>query len=260
MSDRVDSSEMLMGFRQVAAYRQIIKQISQSANSTLIWGGIMLGFWFMIYTRKGVPNWNTMPLYGYIHLALAVGELAVGLWKKLLPSPFAFLMDAVILLGFAGANGWRAFNQYQQNGNVDTISIAFCAYMLYLAYREFQAWMTINRLLIYRPTRAQLAQFDSLVRDVRKANPETEPNALDLRTRPGWRALLLGEIAFFVASTGDVVVTHRDEVEIDSDDDDERHDPDKPKRSMLWLVGGQFGPFPLDVRSAANYAAWKAAK
>ena len=131
-----------------------------------------------------------------------------------------------------------------------------------MAYREFQAWLTITRLLIYKPTRAQLAQFDALVKDVRRANPEEEHNALNLRTRPGWRALLLGDIAFFVASTGDVVVTHRDEVEIDVEQREEGdlHDPDKPKRAMIYLAGGKFGPFPLDPRNAANYSAWKSGK
>jgi hypothetical protein len=254
-----ESNEMLIGFRQVAAYRAIIRQIARSANGTLVWGGIMLGLWFMIYANNGQPKWDKMPVNGYIHLAIGVGELLVGLWKKFAPSPIAFLMDAFVLLGFAAANGWRAGVIYNQTGRVDFISVAFGVYMLWIAYQQFQNWVAINRALIYRPNREQLARFDELVRDVRRADPEANPNALDLPTRPGWRALLLGDIAFFVASTEDVVVCHRNEVEIEVEEQGESASNDRGRHAMLYLPAGTFGPFPLDAHNARNYLNWKSA-
>jgi hypothetical protein len=254
----VEPSEMLVGFRQVVAYRAIIKHISQSANGTLVWGAIMTGLWVMRYQRAGQPDWDKMPPYLYFHLALAVSEIVVGLWKKFAPSPFTFLLDAALLLGFAAVNGWFAYLRYQR-GIVDPISLGLMAYMLLLAYQQFQAWVQINRALLYRPSREQLAKFDEIVRDVRKADPEADSSALDLRTRPGWRALLLGDIAFFVASTGDVVVAHKAEVdlEIESEEEEETNGPGETRPAILWLPGGQFGPFPLDPRNAANFVAWK---
>ncbi|MFO0938544.1 MAG: hypothetical protein U0798_18725 [Gemmataceae bacterium] len=257
MSERVDSDELLNGFRQVIAYRHITKQISKSANSTLVWGGVMMGIWILIFSQIGFQNWKRLPVYSYFYLGLAVGELTIGLWKKLFPSPAAFLVDALIVLGFAASNGWRAYDIYHRLGNIDMFSCFFAVFMAVQAYREFQAWITIQRLLVYRPTRAQLAQFDSFVRDVRRANPETEPNALDLKTRPEFRALLLGDIAFFVASSGEVIVAHRDEVHIGTEQPSSMAMPGQPKSAMLFLEGGQFGPFPLDERSEANYLAWK---
>jgi hypothetical protein len=246
-----ESSEMLLGFRQVAAYREILNHIRKSANGTLVWGCIIGALWIMAFNQINLP-FHKLPLFMYFHLLLAVSELTVGLWKKIAPSPFTFLLDALLLVGFAAVNGWRAYLQFKVNGSPNLFTAGICIYMCYLAYQQFQAWIQINRALIYRPTRTQLAQFNSLVKDVRKADPEADPNALDLRTRPGWRALLLGDIAFFVASTGTVVVAHKDEVDLESTRSDDS------KHAMLWLPGGQFGPFPLDPRNAANYLNWKA--
>jgi hypothetical protein len=254
-----EPSEMLVGFRQVVAYRAIIKHISHSANGTLVWGAIMSALWVMRYNRlPGQPAWNELPWYLYLHFALAASELVIGLWKKIAPSPFTFLLDAALLLGFAAVNGLYAYARYQR-GIVDPISIGLAAYMLFLAYQQFQAWVQVNRALVYRPSREQLAKFDELVRDVRRADPEADPHALSLRTRPGWKALLLGDIAFFVASTSDVVVAHKEEVDLEIETDEgEANGPDGSRPAVLWLPGGQFGPFPLDPRNAANFVAWKA--
>lgn len=253
-----EPSEMLVAFRQVAAYRQIIKHISQSANGTLVWGGILFFLWFMVYGNNGQPRWDRIPVYGYIHLALASTEILVGLWKKFAPSPVAFLLDAIVLLGFVGSWAWRAYDDYQRVGTVPIVSVGVCLYFLYTAYQQFQAWQHINRALIYRPSREQLAKFDEIVRDVRRANPEADTTALDLRTRPGWRALLLGDIAFFVASTGDIVVAPKSDVDLEIETDEgEANGPGETRPAVLWLPGGQFGPFPLDPRNAANFVAWK---
>lgn len=253
-----ESSEMLVGFRQVVAYREIINHIRKSANGTLVWGAIIGGLWVVTFNQLNRP-FTQLPLFMYFHLALAISELTVGLWKKIAPSPFTFLLDALLLVGFAAVNGWRLYLQMKLNGSPNLLTAGFCIYMSYLAFQQFQAWIQINRALRYRPTRAQLAEFNKLVKDVRRADPENDPTALDLQTRPGWRALLLGDIAFFVASNGTVVVAHKDEVDLEVSVEDEGGNHDS-RHAMLWLPAGQYGPFPLDTRNAANYMNWKGAR
>ena len=50
-----------------------------------------------------------------------------------------------------------------------------------------------------RPTAEVIAWFDDLIYEIRHADPATDELALDLPTRPHWRAKLLGTTVFFVS-------------------------------------------------------------
>lgn len=249
------TEDKVMLLRMVAIYRVVMKSISQSANGTLIWGGLLLGLWYMAYARNGMPKWEKMPVYAYIHLAVAVIEIGIGLWEKLAPSLWCILANVFLLSLFVLSNAWRAFEEYQRAGRPSFLTIGLGIYMFFLAFQQFRNWLQLRSLLTVIPSRGQLNWFDGLVNEVRLADPENDSTSLKLKTDPRWNAKLLGDIAFFVNSSGDVAVTDRNGVDMvlhESGDVDSMARP-----ALLVLDGDRFGPFPIDHANIRNFREWK---
>jgi hypothetical protein len=249
-----DSYGKVIIMKQVAAYRDLLRSISKSANGTLTWGVIMMALWLFIYARNGMPNWATLKIPAYIHLGIALIELGTGLWKKIAPSPWAILFDAGLMLGFAGMNGYYAYERYLRNGKIDTISIVFAVLMLVQAFQQFRSWRMIRRSLIVEPNREQLRWFDDLVREVKQADPESDETALLLKSRPVWKAKLLGNLGFFVSDREEVVVAHPAEVDLPLDG--EGPDENGSHIALLDLPSGVYGPFKIDATNLKNFRAW----
>jgi hypothetical protein len=249
------TEDKVMLLTMVSVYRTVMKSISQSANGTLIWGGLLLGLWYMVYARNGMPKWEKLPIYAYIHLAVAVIEVGIGLWEKFAPSLWCILANVFLLSLFFFSNGWRAFQEYQRQGRPDYLSVGLGLYMLFLAIQQFRNWLQLRSLLTVIPSRAQLKWFDGLVKEVRLADPENDSTALKLKTDPRWNAKLLGDISFFVNSSGEVTVTDRDGVELVLLGPADNETMTRP--ALLVLDGDRFGPFPIDGVNIRNFREWK---
>jgi hypothetical protein len=100
-----------------------------------------------------------------------------------------------------------------------------------------------------------LKWFDGLVNEVRMADPENDSTSLKLKTDPRWNAKLLGDIAFFVNSSGDVAVTDRNGVDMVFHGPADNDSMARP--ALLLLEGDRFGPFPIDPINTRNFQEWK---
>lgn len=249
-----DPPRLIDTARMILAYREITRAISKSANGTIVWGGILLALWIMLYARGGMPNWEKVPLYGYAHLAIALAELSVGLLKKFRPSPVSFLLNAGLLFAFGAQFAWRGIDLKLRNGGTDLFSFGLAAYHVWLAYEQFKAWRNVTRALPVHPDAAQLKWFEGLLREIRAADPSEDGTAIRIPSTPPLRGKLLGDMAVFVTPDTDAMVAERDDVELF---DLEESSDDGRSPVILSIEGQNYGPFAMDVQSQANFNAWK---
>lgn len=249
------TDDLIMRFRlqQVAAYRDLCGSIRRSGRQNV--GFAMLMLFLAYYSFQ--PGAGGIGQFVFIlYAGLALAEFAVGLFKWVHPSAEGVLLDALILLLFAAWNlGWQGIAIMA--GGPSNIFIALLGlYMLWGTAGRFRAYLQIRRLFADRPTRDQIAWFDELAYEIRTADPSTDNQALDLPTRPHWKAKLLGNIAFFVQTRGDaVVITGPGDFEIVR----ERIDHGTGHRKARFRMYEQSYPeFQIEDASWDNYRKWMA--
>ena len=249
MSD--DVAEMRFRLQQVASYRELCRAVQRTGRENVFFALIML-FLAYLSSQNGRPDW-VFVLYGI----LAFAELAVGLFKWAFPSAEGVLLDALVLLLFAGWNlGWQAL-RLAAGAQPQMVFALFGVYMLYGAFRRFRDYGQLRRLFADRPTSAQIAWFNELVYEIRTADPELDDQAIDLPTRPHWRAKLLGPTAFFVSVRGEsALVAGPDDFALVPDRKNERTGR---LRVLLRLHDRVFPEFEIDDASWGNYRKWAAA-
>ncbi len=250
--DPPDPAEQRAALVHIIGYRRLRRAIRSSGTGTLFWGVLLLGVWYLAYYQVG----RAFTRLGLIHLGLAVAEFVTGLAKKLVPVPETFLMEAGVFVAFAAANGYRYWAD-KQRGRTDLFAAGFAVYMLFAAWQRVRAYRELHRSRFRRPGAAQLRWFEELLAETRGADPEADPNSLDLPTTPPVRVKLLGDTAL-VLSPGDddPTVVARDSFHIDR----EPATPGGREPTGYLSVGGQdAGGFALDEYNWKNYAAWKTA-
>src|SRR5687768_7709089 len=102
MSDEVTMRARL---QQVAAYRELRRSVARSGRENVVFALIMLGLAYYTFRPNAV---GIIAIVFMLYVGLALAELAVGLFKLLMPTAEGVLLDAFILLLFAGWNlGWQ---------------------------------------------------------------------------------------------------------------------------------------------------------
>lgn len=246
-----DVSEMRFRLQQVAAYRALRRGVRRSGRENVFFALVMLG---LAYYAFGLGAGGPINLFALVYVGLALGELGVGLFKTLFPSAEGILLDAVVLLSFAGFNLGMQALRMQAKLPISNVAVFLGLYMLWLSVGRFREYRVLRKLFAERPGAEHVAWFDDLVREIRAADPELDDQAVDLPTRPHWRAKLLGPVAFFVAAKGEAAwVAGPGEFEIVREPKDDGHG----RRRAHLLMGGQtFPPFGITDASWANYEKW----
>lgn len=243
-----DDEVMRQELQRVAAYRGLCATVRRGGRHNAVFAGLMLLLAASVVGRGDVSV--------YIFGLLAAAELLIGLWKWLAPSAEGVLLDGVVLLAFGGWNIVRNVMVVQAGGQPQGFSIVIGLFLAWSAVRQFRSYALLRRLFADRPTRDQLAWFDDLAAEIRRSDPESDPTALDLPTRPRWKGKLLGSTAFLVAAKGEsAVVAGPWDIEIAPKDPQRRRDP----RVVLLLYGQPSPPFEIDDASLDNFHAWAAA-
>lgn len=236
--------------RQVAAYRRVCEQVRRKAIGTMVNGFILLGLWYVL---DGMHPARRFDLFSMLFLGLAVLDIAVGLLNRFFPTAEGILLDGVVLLGFAASNGVRAFI-FWQAGQPYWINALFGVFWTIQAVNILRSYGQIVRGMPARPTRAHLRWFNGLLADLRAADPKDDPRAMAIPTDPFLTGLLLGDTAFFLDQTGEVLIVARERVTVEAEDSP---DPDRPPRGYLTIEGVDFPPFKLSRANWENYVAWK---
>ncbi len=243
-----DEANMRLRLQNVAAYRELRRSVQLGGRENVLFALLMFGIAY--FNHSANAPWLITLLYGL----LACGELLVGLIKWVAPSAEGVLLDALVLLVFAGWNlGWQGLAALG-GGRPQPVILFLGLYMLFGAFGRFKAYATLRRLFAERPSAEHIAWFDDLVRDILTSDPHTDQLALDLPTSPHWRAKLLGSTVFFVANSGSAVwVAGPDDFSLQR----AKHDPGTGSRKALLRVHGEAYPeFILDDASWSNYTRW----
>jgi hypothetical protein len=245
-----DDSTMRFRLQQVLAYRHLQAAVRSGASHTLVNAAIWIALTFMLFQAMGL---NPVLL---AYLGLGVAELLVGLWKKMWPTLEAVLADGLVLAGFGlfillrQLLAWQGIIFFP----VSPISLLLGCWWLVSAFNSFRAYGALRRAFPERPSAEVIAWFDELIYEIRHADPATDDLALDLPTKPHWKAKLLGTTAFFVAKgSNDVLIAGPWDFELAPDEH-----PDRPHRVRLHILDRSFKPFEIDEASRANYQKWMA--
>ena len=251
MDESLDPRDVRALLRNVGAYRQLRRHVRQRASWGLGFGAIMLAIWYFL-----LPDKDKFGPFGLSYLVLAGLEFTVALWNKLKPSAEGVLFDGLVTLLFGVANlGWVAWLWQQNAATPGPVSLVFGIICLASGFSTIRSYAGLRRAFAVRPTAEHLRWFEDLIRDVRAADPQADPTALDLPTRPPVRGKLLGDTAFFLqAGSDELFIAGRDEVQIERAP---AKSPDREPVGYLVIHGQDFGGFPLDPDNWRNYAAWK---
>ena len=249
MTDDIDPVERRALLRQIAAYRALCQEVKQKANWGLVFGGIMLGVWYF-----AIPAREQFGIFGLIYLGLAALEFTAGLWNKFSPSPEGILVDGLVLIVFGGANLARQGLIFLAGAKISPYLLLFGGYWLYQGYSHVQSYFHIRSAFPSRPSAEHLRWFDSLLAEVRQADPDADPDALDLPTRPPLRAKLLGDMAVLLSpGSSHPMIVGREDVEIEL----LPSDPNRESVAVLYIENEDYGKFPIDDANWRNYTRWK---
>ena len=250
------TDDFIMRFRlqQVLAYRELCRHIRSSGRGNILFAGLMLALAYYTFQPKAQ---GLIAIVSFLYVGLAFAELAVGLFKWLFPSAEGVLFDAILQLIFALWNlGWQAFVFFVVGQNPNTIFVILGVLMLTGAFRRFKNYLDLRKAFADRPSSDQIRWFDDLVYEIHHADPTTDDQALDLPSKPPWKAKLLGTTAFFVAKKGnEVVIAGPFDFDLVPED---HHDGESHVRVRLHLYDRASKPFDLDDASWANYRKWMA--
>jgi hypothetical protein len=246
------SDEITMRFRlqHVAAYRELCRSVQRSGRENVFFALIMLGLAYYSFQQNAV---GIMAIVCFLYAGLALAEFAVGLFKVLAPMAEGVLLDAFILLLFAGWNlGWQGLAIWAGVGP-NPLILLLGLYMLFGAFGRFRSYGTLRRLFAERPDPDHVAWFDGLVYEIRGSDPHSDEFALDLPTRPYLKAKLLGGTAFFVAINGHSVwVAGPDDFALRR----EKNDRGGHRKAVLNIYGQTYPEFDLGDASWENYVKW----
>ena len=245
-----DDYTMRFRLQQVLAYRHLQASIRAGATQTLVGGVIWIAIAVLLFN-------NNLGIVG-VYLALGAAELAIGVWKKLWPTLEAVLADGLILAAFGVFVLGRQFLAWQGIVlfPVNPISIFLGIYWIFSSVRTFKAYGALRQAFPERPSADVVAWFDDLIYEIRHADPATDELALDLPTKPHWKAKLLGTTAFFVAKRGnEVLVVGPYDFGLTPDDRSEGH---SHVRVHLLMHDRVSKSFEIDDASWANYRKWMA--
>jgi hypothetical protein len=243
----MDITEMRAVLARVAAYRGVCEAVRHRANHTLFNGILFLGITCFFYSQFGLHPFLV------IYAAIGVGEVLVGLWKKARPSPEGVLADALLQFAFVASIGVRQVLVKMAGGDPNSVSLFIGVWVLIDGVRTFQAYLALNRAFAERPTREQLAQVRALAREVTDADPSVDQSALDFPARPPLKARLLGDVVLFAdVRTGNLFLVERPSLRLVRTGGD-RH----PDHAVLIVDGEEWGEFPVDSATWANYVRWQ---
>jgi hypothetical protein len=246
-----DDFAMRMQLHRVVAYRDLCRAVRRSGRENVFYASLMLFLAYIAWDRGMDPV--IVAVYG----SLVAAELAIGLFKWAFPSAEGYLLDGLVLLAFAGVYIGVQFQKAQVGRALEPIVLFLGLYMFWGAINRFKAYRQLRRMFAERPTAEHMAWFDDLIAEIRDADPQSDELALDLPTKPHWKAKLLGTMAFFVGTRGKPIwIAGPDDFELLREKTD--HGTGR-RKAVLFMEAMQSPEFEISDVTWANYQKWRAA-
>ncbi len=244
-----DAFEMRFRLQQVAAYRELCRGVRRSGRDNIFFSLFMMVLAYIAWQNQ--PNNLIIMLFGI----LIVGELLVGVFKWVAPSAEGLLLDAIVLLVFAGVNLGLQYVRFQAGGPMNPVMIFLGAFMLLNAIGRFQAYKQLRKLFAERPTAEHIAWFNELIREIQSSDPQQDDLALDLPTKPHWKAKLLGTMVFFFTVKGqNVWIAGPEDFELLREKTDRGTGL---RRGLLKIHGQPYPEFEMTDATWDNYQQWQ---
>jgi hypothetical protein len=250
----IDPEEVRYVLRRVAAYREVCERVRKGSTGALVSGGIMLAIWYFLLPDRAKFDW-----FGLVYLTLACLEFGSGLLNRLFPSAEGVLLAALVLMSFGGWNIarevliWQKIVAFPGANTVSPIFIVLGFMWLVQGFRQAQGYLQLRRQFAERPTGVQIRWFNDLLREIKYADPKTDPQAVFFDTQPALTGKLLGDTAFFVERGDATIIVARRDVRLER----EELGGDRPARGYLSIRGAEFPPFPLGTKTWENFVQWK---
>jgi len=245
-----DDYVMRFNLQRVLAYRELCRSIRSSGRGNVFFAVLFFAFAYFVFQPNAGGAANILVL---LYAGLALAEIGVGLFKWFFPNAEGVLLDALLLLLFAGINLGSQALVLAMGQNPSLVGVFIGLILLSGAVRRFKNYLDLRRAFADRPTSDQLAWFDDLIYEIKHADPATDDLALDLPTRPHWKAKLLGTTAFFVEKAGrEVLVAGPWDFGILP----AARDGSDPHRVRLHILDRSYKPFDIDDASWTNYRKW----
>lgn len=244
-----DDAMMRFLLQRVLAYRELCRMVRSSGRGNVFFA--LLFFAFAYWSLQQAPANVAFPIVVAIYVALAAAEIGVGLFKWFFASAEGVLLDALLLFVFAllnlGSQALLMLAGQDPNG----ISVFFGVILFASGVRRVQNYLELRRAFADRPTSEQIRWFDDLIYEIKRSDPATDDLALDLPTRPHWKAKLLGTTAFFVEKSGrEVIVLGPWDFAL----------VPEGNLTRLIIADRTYKPFELDDASSENYRNWVASR
>lgn len=251
MANSFDIDEMRATLARVSTYRKVCESVRASSGHTLFNGVLFLGIAYL--------NYNLIGRFHPILLGpilIGTGEVLVGLWKRIKPSPECVLLDAILQFCFVLSIAIREILLMQQgNRQPSTFSIVIGLWVGWDAINTFKYYLQLRRIFVERPTADHIAYVDDLSNEIENSTPFNDPTAIDIPTSPHLRGKLMGNIAFLLElNSRELFLCDRSELSIVPLD----RGNDK-NLVQLTILREQYPPFEIDNTSLANYTNWKTA-
>jgi hypothetical protein len=242
-----DDAMMRFLLQRVLAYRELCRMVRSSGRGNVFFA--LLFFAFAYWSLQQVPANGGFPIIVAIYAALATAEIGVGLFKWFFASAEGILLDALLLFVFALLNLGSQALLMLAGQNPNGISVFFGVILFASGVRRVQNYLELRRAFADRPTAEQIRWFDDLIYEIKRSDPATDDLALDLPTRPHWKAKLLGTTAFFVEKSGrEVIVLGPWDFAL----------VPEGNLTRLIIADRTYKPFELDDASSENYRKWVA--
>jgi hypothetical protein len=235
----------LARLQQIATYRCVCKRLRHRGKNSMFLGGVCL--WATWMTFQGLPA-------DYIFLGIWVAEILLGFWIYTRPSAEGVIIEGLLSLLFGAGVVGRQVLILANNGDPSWFWGGLGVLIIWGGIRHIRSYPAVKVVFEEKPTPDQIEWLEDLVKEIRRADASTDPDAVTFATIPQWKAKLLGDTAILVdRSDQNILVTSRFAVEWVT-----------TGRSLLGKsvqgklhVGGSVWNGAMDPHSLANFRVWK---
>jgi hypothetical protein len=175
--------------QQIGTYRCTVNRLRQRGKHMLLFTGVLLWLYW---------QHNNGEIADYVFMGVCALEIGAGLLLYAFPSAEGVILEGVLSILFGLAILFRQAVEVANGGNPFWLSLLFGLAFLMGGVRQMKHYGRVREAFEEKPTPEQLAWLDDLVKEIKKADPKTDPDAVAFSTGMPVRGKLLGDTGVFI--------------------------------------------------------------